>query len=248
METLTNLTLQSMGMDRLHGLAKVRYLPVIESEIGSRLLSSDRNTYIPTLNYLYNQRFDPVIQGWLKSSAVKQGLEGSLPWKIGVIYDYRDQSYRIKHIQAIIGLPTAYKLQRGYFKPNWLDSDRTKLALREVINRTGKPVNNVVSVVTTDPTLDNKISESLLYNDVVQITTCTFLSPPGSSFQSYPRNGYMANREAKQIYPCSIKVGNFEHNLINAGNIADQYPQTFNVTVTKTPEVEKLLTLIGLIK
>jgi len=238
--TLTETILKSLSIQQLYELSKVRNISAVEDEIARRLLFSDR--YIEVINLLYDKRNEPSVKQWLESNTVQQGLLGAIPWKIGVIYDYRDQSYRINRIEVIFGKPIPYTSAKGYFKPTWLNSSQTNLVLREVINRTGHPINNVISIVTNDPNLDQGIRNALLNGNTAEITICNFLPAPGTSIKSY--SNPLPQGEQKQMYPCYIKVGNFEHKLIDyPGNIIAYNPQTFNVPIVKSPEIEKLLQL-----
>lgn len=240
--TLTKTVLTSLSLNELYELSKVRNITAIEGEIKKRLMSSDRDVYISVIDLLYNKKDEPSVKQWLDSVDIREGLNKAIPWKIGVIYDYRDQSPRIEKIAIIVGKPTAYMIKTGYFKPGWLTSEQTKLTMREVINRTGNPINGTITVVTEDSNLDQAIRKALVGAGTAEITTCTFLAPPTSSFKSY--SNYLSDVEQKQIYPCRIKVGDFEHRLIDyPGNIATYHPQTFHVTISKSPEVFKLIAL-----
>ncbi len=240
--TLTKTVLTLLSINELYELSKVRNITAVEGEIKKRLISSDRDIYISVIDLLYNKRDEPSVKQWLDSVDIREGLNRAIPWKIGAIYDYRDQSPRIEKIAIIVGKPTAYMIKTGYFKPSWLISEQNKLTMREVINRTGNSINSTISVVTADLGLDQAIRKALMGSAAAEITTCTFLAPPTSSFKSY--SNYLSNTEHKQIYPCMIKVGDFEHKLIDyPGNIATYHPQTFHVTISKSPEVSKLIEL-----
>jgi len=243
--SLTKYILHSLPIEQIYEVSKIESISAVEDEIERRLLSSNKNEYINTINLLYNKREEPVVKEWLNSPTIIRGLEGAIPWKIGVIYDYRDKSYRIQKINIIVGNPTAYMISNYYFKPSWLNSSKTKLTLREVINRTAPPINNVISLVTIDSTLDNNIRKALINNDTAEVTVCTFLSDDGSSFRSY--DNYLPEAEAKQMYPCYIKIGSFEHKLIQIPNNIETYPQTFTINIVKSPEVQKLIELQRLV-
>ena len=239
--SLTQTVLRSLSIQQLYELSKTRNLSVVEDEIQRRLLSSDRDVYIEVIDLLYEKRNEPNVKQWLDSYNVQKGLIGAIPWKIGVVYNYTDQSYRTDKVSIILGKPTAYMTNRKYFKPTWLNSSQSHLTLREVINRTGNPINNNISVITQDPNLDQKIRESLLNSDSAEITVCTFIPAPGTSFQSY--SNPLPYGEHKQMYPCSIKIGDFEHRLIQYANDINVTYQTFHVPISKSPEVEKLVIL-----
>lgn len=238
--TLSETVLKTLSIQQLYDLSKVRDILDVENEIARRLLSSDN--YIDVIDLLYDKRNEQTVKRWLESYTIQQGLLGAIPWKIGVIYNYTDQSYRIHKIEVILGKPVPYTLPRGYFKPTWLTSSQTNLVLREVINQTGHPINNVISIVTTDTNLDQNIRNALLLSNTAEITICNFFPSPGTSIRSY--SNPLPQGEQKQMYPCYIKVGNFEHKLIDySGNIIAYNPQTFSVPIVKSPEVEKLLQL-----
>ena len=242
--TLTRMSLKSVSITQLYQLSQSQYLPVVELEIERRLLSSNKDLYIPVIDLIYDKMDDPVIKRWLDIPPLRQSLKESIPWKIGVIYDYRDESHNIKHLAIMVGKPTAYRVNGQYFKPTWMTAERNKLTIREVINRTGRPINNAVTVVTADRELDQTIRHTLMQNKTVQITTCTFIAPPHSGFHSYYDQGHTTNTERKQIYPCGIRTRDMEHALIEyPDDIDTYYPQTFNVPVFKSPDVTKFLAL-----
>lgn len=239
--TLSNILLESLSINQLYNLSKKIHISRIEDEIESRLLSSDRNKYIEVIDLLYNKRNEPTVKQWLNSYRVQKGLVGAIPWKIGVVYDYRDQSYRTNKVSIIVGKPTAYMTSKGYFKPSWLESSQTNLTLREVINRTGKSINNTISIVTQNPDLDQNIRELLLNNNTAELTICTFLPAIGTVFNSYDMS--LPYGENKQMYPCNIKIGNYEYDLIEYPEDPNIIRQNFIVNISKSPEVKKLIQL-----
>ena len=250
--TLSNLIFAKLSIEDLYNSYKETNIIAIEMEIENRLKSNNPKIYIPVINYLYENIYDEIVKKqWLKSIYIVNGIKCfyPIPWKIGVIYDYRDQSYRINNILILVGHKMNYKTNEGQkFYPSWMNSEDTKLALREVISSHAHPVNKVISVVTHDPKLDNKIHNILTTNNSVTITTCKFLAPIGGGIHSYPDMIPLSHSEMKQVYPCYLKSDTFEHKLIDYhGNIDNYYPQEYHVKITKSKEVPKLLTLFGLV-
>ena len=247
--TLTHIILITQSIENLYNIYKSHKIINIEREIERRLISCDVNLINPVINFLFMNINDIIIkEDWLKSIHIKNGINGAIhcvPWKIAVIYDYTDQSYNINNIQVMLGNKQKNKTRTGkQFKPTWLNADKTKLILREIISSNSTPINNVISKITHDTLLDRTIRYGLMNNEVVTITTCLFLPPPGAVFHSFPEFNYLPDGETKQIYPCFISVGNFNHKLINyPGNIMNYFPQVFRVSVAKSENYLKLFHL-----
>ena len=54
--------------------------------------------------FFYNKNI--LVNNWLQSYYIKRGILNSLyniPWKIGIIYNYTDESYRYNNISVILG-------------------------------------------------------------------------------------------------------------------------------------------------
>ena len=251
--TLTHTILRQQPIEKLYEMYKLSNIINIEREIERRLVSCDYTINLPVINFIHKNSNDPIVRDrWLKSIYIIQGINASMeciPWKIGVIYNYLDQSYRTDKVSIIIGKSTAFKTKNGrYYKANWLHADDTKLTLREVISRNNRPINNVMSVVTHDLKLDNGIRKALVNNDTVTITVCLFLPPIGSSFHSFPDKSPLPHSERKEMYPCHITAGNFSHKLIDyGGNLVLHNPHEYHIKVTKSEDFKKLAEIIKLI-
>lgn len=247
--SLTHTLLTRQPIEKLYELSSKRTIIGVEKEIKRRLLSCDPDLSLPVINFLHTYQNDSVVKDiWLQSHYVKEGIRDSInciPWKIGVIYNYTDQSYRINNVSIVVGKSNAYRMKNNrYYKSNWLNADKTKLILREVISRYNRPLNNKMSVVTHSPELDNAIRHALLNNDTVTITICLFLPPRGNSFHSFPDKAPFSHPEIKEMYPCQIKVGNFTQALITfPENIHAYYPHDYHIKITKTRDYQKLLDL-----
>lgn len=239
--TLTFTILSKQNIETLYQWYLKTPLIDIEKEIVNRLLSSDFVEQKNIINFLYQTQYQP----WLKSVYIKQGLKQlitSLPWKIGVIYDYRDQSYKINNISAIVGFEKILKTNKGIrFKPTWLESEKTGLVLREIVSKNSKPYNKVISVVTSDTKLDQYIRSLLINNQQAIVTVCDFEAPVGTTFHSYPSQRYLSKPEFKQTFPCHIEMDGYSHDLINLVGINQK---RYRINIIKTPEVVKLLSLV----
>lgn len=246
--TLTYNILSQQSIENLYLMYKSKNIIDIEIEIERRLVSCDTNLSVPVIKFLYINKDDNIIKEWLNSIYVKRGISSAIeciPWKIGVIYDYTDQSYRINNISIILGKPIPYKTKDGrYYKPTWLNANETKLMLREVISSYSRPINNNISVVTHNVELDNAIRNNLLNNDIANITVCLILPPFGNTFRSF--SDYHPLPEAKAIYPFHINTEGFSHDLININNFVES--QEYRVKITKTDDVIQLLELYQTIK
>ena len=158
--TLTSQILRSQSIETLVRWHKQVYIMDIEREIGDRLSSCDFNVYNPVINYMFDHQDTTKL---FESIYVVEGLYNALDcidWKIGVVYDYTIQNNQVKSVSIIVGnlpyrYPTGYP--RGYFKPNWLTSDQTKLMLREVTSKSSNVKNDIISLKTDNKDLDNHI-------------------------------------------------------------------------------------------
>jgi hypothetical protein len=198
------------------------------------------------IDFLYLYQNDPTVSNqWLRSLYIRNGLYkllDCLPWKIGVIYNYTNNDNIISHVEIMVGGSRAYKIGNKYFKTTWLNSEQTKLTVREVVSLYNKPVNSSISLVTTDPKLDQEIRKQLISHNVATINTCMHVSPIGTSFKSYPDSHYLSHREKKEIYPCSIEIENFNHDLTNHPGFVPS--QTFTVPIQKGSIIEKIKSLL----
>lgn len=246
--SLFHMVASTLDMETLYTIYKKSNIIGIEKEIERRLISCDPALYLPTVNFIYDHIDDNIILNqWLKSNYISNGINTvihCLPWKIGVIYNYTDQSYIIKQLSIIVGREKPYKIKGKYFKPSWINSQNSKLTLREVISDFNKPINDNMSHVVTNLLLDNRIRMELLTNDIVAIDTCVYFPRIlGEHFKSYP--GDISLPEVKQIYPCIIETKSFKHNLVPH---ISPHMSPNNVKVHKYPIVNKLLHLQRIIE
>jgi len=251
--SLTHTILSKQTIDELYTISTHRAIINVEKEIKRRLISCDPELSIPVIDFLYKFYHDKIVKDqWFKSVYVREGLREAIeciPWKIGVIYNYTDQSYRINRVAIMVGKSTKFRTKQGkYYQPDWLNAEETKLMLREVISQYNHPINNVMSIITHDTNLDNSIRHALLDNDVVTITVCLFLPPQGSVFHSFPEEPPLPDSERKQMYPCHITAGNFSHKLIDyPGNILAYLPRNYDISIEKSDDLEKLFQLNSLV-
>jgi hypothetical protein len=231
MESLTNLILRKMSIQQLFEIYYTNELLDIEEEVGRRLSSYD----VKTIDFLYS---NPRIK-WLESSFVRNGILNAMkvvPWRIGVIYNYQDESFRLDNLLIVLGNQN-YQTSKGMkFIPTWLDSRSSKLVLREVVSQNLKTLKN--SVITSDTALDSQIRNVLINNNSVIIGVCTFIPANQSYDQKLPGG------ELKTMYPCTISSGNFQHNLVNIP-IPPVNVLNYNVNITKSEDYQKLLNLIN---
>jgi len=233
-QTLTSIILNRMSIEELYKLYSQKAIIDIEREIERRLYLSD----LPTINFLFNNRYS--IDSWLKSVYIRQGISNALfniPWKIGVIYNYTDESYQVNNISVILG-DENYKTKKGKrFISTWLESNKSRLVLREVTSLNHNVINPNTTLRITDPNLDNAIRQALMNNDMITLTVCMFIAPPGTSFRTYDET--LPAGEAKAMYPCHISAEGFDHALINLPpgpiNALD-----YVVNITKSEKYSKL--------
>lgn len=246
--TLSSKILRNQSIETLVRWYNQSNIIDIEKEIGSRLSSCNSVLYNPIINFLFNHQDSQ--NKLLNSVYIRDGLNtvmNCIDWKIGVIYDYTSISLPLT-ITIIVGnqpyrYPTGKKYPKGYFKPSWLVSDKTKLMLREVISKDSKPKNNVITINIDNVNLDNHIRSELLSNNNVLITVCNFNNI--NNISSYPNNIYLTHREIQQIYPCIIESPTLDHDLIKYHNNNGHNYKTFKVSVTKTDTVKKLILLVN---
>ncbi|GAH11423.1 unnamed protein product, partial [marine sediment metagenome] len=105
--SLSKIILSKQTIEDLYKMNLQSQNDDIEREIKHRLISCDPELSIPVINFLYTYRNDKVIkEQWFTSIYIIEGLRDAIdciPWKIGVIYDYRDQTYRINNVSIIVG-------------------------------------------------------------------------------------------------------------------------------------------------
>jgi len=234
---LSDIILKNLSAEELYNTYSKSKLISTEQEILRRLKSGKNKDMI---NTLYNNRKSPIGSQLLKSIYVKNGLyEASklVPWKIGVIYNYTDRSYRIKNIEIILG-NTAYRVGKKIFKPNWSNSEKTKLTLREAISTNSRYINDSISTVIHD----DDIISVLLNNNCVGVTLGTYVAPIGTGINSYPGSVSLSHGEQKEAYPYSLFLGDKNYKLINRPNNFTNY----HVDIKKSADVMKLISLINL--
>lgn len=231
MQTLSDVILYNRTMQELYNLYLRTGIIDIEREIGRRLSTCD----VTTLDFIHLNK-DRLENTWLKSVYVKQGIETAfscVPWKIGVVYNYTDESYRVNNISVFLG-EQSYKVNNRKFAPTWSESNRTKLTLREIVSSNSKIINNNISLRTASPELDATIRQTLINSDMVTISICLFVPATNQSYDQ-------SLKEAKTMYPCNISSGDFSHPLIvlpPGVNLLD-----YNVLITKSENYLKLLDL-----
>lgn len=229
MNNLTNLILFNTSIQELYNMFQRTGITDIEREVGRRLSNCD----FETINFIYNNRLD----SWLNSVYVRLGIESAfqcLPWRISVIYNYTDESYRINNINVILGEEFSKTNIGKRFVSTWEESSRSGLTMREIVSKNSKIVNAKISIRTIDTDLDNVIRQTLINSNSVTISICLFV--PAIN-QSYERN----LREFKTMYPCNISSSIINHPLITLPAGANLL--NYNVKITKSEIFQKLLNL-----
>lgn len=232
MQSLSGIILKDMSIEELCE-AYLRGLSLIdiEKEIEKRLNIND----ILTIDYLFSIKH--ILAGTLlQSPYIKRGISNllyNIPWKIGIIYNYTDQSYRYNNISVILGDVNYKNKNDRKFISTWLESNKSKLVLREVVSLNSE-INNVNTTVRTiDPNLDISIRTILMNNDTINLTICLSVAQPGQSFQTYDQ--LLPEGETKTMYPCYISSENFGHRLINLPpGPVDSLTYIVNVTKSET--------------
>lgn len=241
MQSLSEIILKEMSIEELYKSYLRRSLIDIEKEIERRLNIND----ILTIDFLFNNK-NILVNNWLQSYYIKRGILNSLyniPWKIGIIYNYTDESYRYNNISVILG-DENYKNKNGQkFTPTWLESNKSKLVLREVVSSNFSIKNVNTTVRTIDPNLDIAIRNTLINNDSIKLTICLFIAQPGQSFQTYDQP--LPDGETKTMYPCYISSENFGHGLMNLP-LVPVNASNYIVNVTKSETYLKLRDLFSL--
>lgn len=220
---LTEIILNDQDIETLYDWAHRLNLTDIEREIQNRLTSCDPNIYNPIIDFLYNNRGDSIVAGWINSSYVQQGLISHLdciPWKIGVVYDYRTESFSFNNIGIILGNRRWIRDKKGkIFKPSWLHSSKSGLVMRELVSLNTHPIKHISRVVNVS--LDHTIRRLLLNNNNVVVTLC---SGNGKSYDTL-----LPNNEIRELYPCNVGISG---------------ANSYNVPVERSEDVLKVFELI----
>ena len=229
MNSLTEIILRSYSISQLYKTYSDTGIVDIEREIERRLSLYD----VPTIEFLFSL---PKSDQLLKSPYIKNGLKSALsmvPWKIGVVYNYRSAQFDFANLEILLGKSRAYQTSAGYYKPTWLEANRTGLIYREFVSRNSSIYNGRISKYVT-PDLDSVVRQILINNNSVGLSICLY-PPQTNSF-----NNPLPGGEHKEMWPCSLSLNNISYAL-TAG--PGPVMQDFNVTVSKTPDYLKLISL-----
>ena len=157
MKNLKNLILDKVDDESLYILRERFPSLNIDLEWNKRLNSCDSEIYLPTLYFLLENKIK-------KSQLINSGLynlRNCFPWRIGVIYDFRYG--QVKSVEIRIGENLGrYKFEGKNILFSWLDSDKNKKMLREIISFNSKEslfsrmLNNEKSIQVRDLILNNE--------------------------------------------------------------------------------------------
>lgn len=157
MKNLKNLILDKVDDESLYILRERFPSLNIDLEWNKRLNSCDSEIYLPTLYFLLENKIK-------KSQLINSGLynlRNCFPWRIGVIYDFRYG--QVKSVEIRIGENLGrYKFEGKNILFSWLDSDKNKKMLREIISFNSKEslfstiLNNEKSIQVRDLILNNQ--------------------------------------------------------------------------------------------
>lgn len=230
--SLTNIILLKYSISQLYDIYRQTGLVDIEREIGRRLSMYD----VLTIEFLYNIHIRNQQDKLLQSVYVRDGFINALrtvPWKIGIIYNYRKSFFEFNNMEIILGKSRALKTNDNkYFHPTWLDANRTGLILREVVSR-NIPISNGRTSRHVSDDLDSTIRNILINNLNVGLSLCMFPPQTNSFDQPLPYG------EKKEMWPCILSAN---YQLIGGNPLL---MQDFNVTVTHTDDYQKLLVLLN---
>lgn len=234
MNSLSEIILRSYSISQLYDAYRSTGIIDIEREMEHRLSLYD----VPTIKFLFSLKLKNNQEKLLDSPYIRNGLKSALrmvPWSIGVVYNYRSAQFDFNNLEIILGKSRAYRMANGqYFKPTWLEANRTGLIYREFVSRNSSIYNGRISKYVS-PELDATVRQILVNHNNVGLTVCLY-PPQANSFDNPLPRG-----ENKEMWPCSLSVNNVSYPLAGAGQVM----QDFNVIVSKTEDYLKLLSLLS---
>ena len=224
---LKNLILERLSGDDLLAILNENYLIDINSlifgEFAKRLRNAEENPIetLETFEILDQIPIEIIKNNKTILNALYE-YKKSIPWRISIIYDYRNG--RIKHIEASIGFTGRYKYKDIGVVFTWLECNRHKLMLREITNK-AKKLGKIS--MQLDVEKSSNVIDMLLNTDKIVLKYSTYF---------YPVNTFgnpLSEAESFEIFPWSITSirnslnNNYENNYVNDKNSKESHINFF---------------------
>lgn len=235
MKKLEEIILDRIDEEGLYNLYREYPSLKIDYEWSKRLLSCDVETYTSTLNTLLEKNVK-------KSKVLKNALyemRKCFPFRIAAIYDFRNG--QVKSLEIRVGNDSGkYRYQSSPLLFTWLDSNESKLLLRELISSNSK--SSLFSEKLDDAT-SNKVRDLLLDNTTIDISV-SILAATTNPFHTFSQSSPLHGGEDFVVYPSRIKKGGiFIDLLLNKPN--SQIVSYTNIPIKFSSDVIKYLAVIS---
>lgn len=240
MKRLDQLILDRIDDESLE-LLRVNYPSLkikVDEEWKRRLLSCDRELFLPLLDFLYTHNVE-------KSTTLKQGLYGMrtcFPWKIGAVYDFR--TGQVKKLEIKLGwVNRTYSVEGNPILFSWLDANENKMLLREFVSNN---TNSSLFSTKLDRTKTEEVRDFLLDNKFLNVDVI-IMQARNKAFRSFPKDHPLSGGEDFVVSP--YRIYNKNKSILfsevplpqNSGEVVS----FSNIPIIFSQEVKKYLDVIS---